>query len=356
MERDPTTLEEIWKPLPEFLNLSKYEVSSEGRIRTSNRILMSKPRNNGYIYTTLTNDNGEIIVLSNHQLVAHAFLSLDPDRKYIDHINGDKTDNRLINLRRVTSRENALNPNTKDSHGRKGRPVVQLDKDGSIIKIWNSALEAANVLGTHGTTIGSCCKNRGIGGKNKSVTAAGFQWRYADEVVEHQEEEEWREVMVGDVSVTLSSLGRVKTRTAVTYGSKSMGSLVHCVYGEDETKRIGVHTLVCRAFHGESPKPNMRAHHIDGDTRNNRASNLEWKTLVEKAKHRKQRATSKGATLIEQYDLTGKHIRTHRSASIAANVTGVSRSNIYSCCTNKSKTAGGYIWKYVLQTDAKTRY
>lgn len=41
-----------------------------------------------------------------------------------------------------------------------------------------------------------------------------------------------------------------------------------------------VHRLVCAAFHGPPP-PGMEVRHLDGDARNNRASNLAWGTVSE---------------------------------------------------------------------------
>jgi len=88
-----------------------YQVSNFGNIKSFKykqpRIL--KPKNNrGYKAVSLLKDAKLKNVLI-HQLVAIAFMNHTPNRYkiVIDHINDDKSDNRLENLQIITPRENA---------------------------------------------------------------------------------------------------------------------------------------------------------------------------------------------------------------------------------------------------------
>lgn len=49
------------------------------------------------------------------------------------------------------------------------------------------------------------------------------------------------------------------------------------------TGKIRVHQIVCTAFHGPAPEPNMVVDHIDTNRCNNRPENLRWVTRLENA-------------------------------------------------------------------------
>ena len=59
---------------------------------------------NGYWSITIKGKSYKL-----HRIVFYMFHGRDPGDKVIDHINGDKGDNRILNLRAVTHRQNASN-------------------------------------------------------------------------------------------------------------------------------------------------------------------------------------------------------------------------------------------------------
>ena len=100
--------EEIWRPIEGYEGY--YEVSSFGRVRSLDRYVKGKgyrlhkgkvlsPGKNsrGYLAVVLS-CNGKHKTITVHRLIAQAFL-LNPDNlPEINHINEDKTNNRVENL------------------------------------------------------------------------------------------------------------------------------------------------------------------------------------------------------------------------------------------------------------------
>ena len=159
---------EIWKDIPGYEEL--YKISSFGRIISSysKRILspaISGHKGKGYYAITLVK-NGIKKRFHIHKLVALSFIPNPDNFPCIDHINTDRYDNRVENLKWCSFSQNNLNPIT---NSKRYKPVVQL-KDGLLIHVFNSINEATK----HGFCLGQiidCCKGRYKHHK-------GFQWMY----------------------------------------------------------------------------------------------------------------------------------------------------------------------------------
>lgn len=186
---------EIWKSIVGYEGL--YEVSSLGNFRKllsdgSIKNLKTTPNNWGY-YTIGLRKNGKVKQYRISRLIAEAFIPNPDNKPYVDHIDTDKSNNRVDNLRWVTPSENSNNPlsvshmleswnnldrrrhqreiNLGELHPR-ARSVCQLNESGTIINIFPTSIEAAKCLGCKHSNITKCCK-----GERKR--AGGYRWKYA---------------------------------------------------------------------------------------------------------------------------------------------------------------------------------
>jgi hypothetical protein len=125
--------------------------------------------------------------------------------------------------------------------------------------------------------------------------------------------EEWRRPLSAP-EFEVSSLGRVKRAgrlirgsvwsTGYIYVQTTVGATAPC-----GKRALGVHVLVCEAFHGPRPFPRAIPLHGDGGRNNNAASNLRWGTHKENASDRRRHGRDRlgadhhGARLIDEHEV-----------------------------------------------------
>lgn len=98
---------EEWKQIEEF---RRYDVSTFGRFRSrgTGKTFVPYRSENGYARINLTKD-GKLHNCLAHRVVAKTFL-LNPDNlPYVDHIDGDRMNCRVENLRWASYSQNAKN-------------------------------------------------------------------------------------------------------------------------------------------------------------------------------------------------------------------------------------------------------
>lgn len=148
---------ELWMPVPEYDGL--YEVSNLGRVRSLPR--MATPgkirrtvvnKDTGYVMVALSK-NSRVKNYAVHRLVYAAFHNLplrgDVKLSVIDHIDGDRTNNRLENLDCCTQSENMTRAYKRGS----GHQVIDLRTK----RIYHTAREAAKDLGVKDWSISAVC-------------------------------------------------------------------------------------------------------------------------------------------------------------------------------------------------------
>lgn len=185
-----------------------YQISSEGIVKSLERFVkqgnfirhekekIKKIHKNPYGYPCVTlckdkkSKNFQI-----HRLLAIAFIPNPDNKPYVDHINTDRCDYRLENLRWVTPKENANNEitlqhcrenlyipevqrrsiltkkNRKDNFLGKPRTVFQFTFDGVFVSEYDTIADAARAVDGDAVSIKRVCDK-------KQTSASGFIWSY----------------------------------------------------------------------------------------------------------------------------------------------------------------------------------
>ena len=182
-------------------------------------------------------------------------------------------------------------------------------------------------------------------------------------------EEIWKDIEGYEGTYQVSNLGRVRSLDRYTEQPCVKGGTherlrkgcilkqrqsrrgyktIHLYNQADHKKHLYyVHRLVAFAFvpgYSEDKEVN----HKDEVITNNHADNLEWITQIENLRYgtRGQRVNKNRLKSVQQYDTEGNLIATFKSMSDAERETGIFRRSIRLCCQGKTKTAGGYRWRY----------
>ena len=174
-------MNEIWKDIYGF---PYYQVSNLGRVRSfkwgKERILSPKKIKNDYLQVGLCK-NDKRYWKCIHRLVAEAFLDNPNNLPQVNHINENKTDNRVENLE-YCSMEYNQNYGTHQqrsaaarlNHPILSKSVLQYSLNGELLNEFSSTMEVQRQLGFRHSHIGECCRG-------EYNTAYGFIWKYKNE-------------------------------------------------------------------------------------------------------------------------------------------------------------------------------
>lgn len=169
----------------------------------------------------------------------------------------------------------------------------------------------------------------------------------------------WKPVRGYESLYSVSSSGRIRSfdrvvRTGTRAGYRKIPGRILNASNNQGYRRVslyngsggvawmGVHVLVCEAFHGSRPQ-GLQVSHLNGTRNDNRACNLKWSTPKENNSHKDAHGTSNKGERHSMAILTEKDVRAIRSrvstgennAAIAADY-GVSRHCVYRIKNKKS--------------------
>lgn len=291
-------MKEIWKWIPKFEG--KYQASTFGNIKS-----FKIDKINGKIMQGNTlKDGRKRVNLDGQKYLVHRLilLTFNPegqidDKNLVMHLDGNPSNNNLTNLKWGNYKENA-NDDIKNL-----RTKIAKDKNKKIIE------QEQNII---------------------------------------LENEEWKDIIGYEGLYQVSNYGRIKSfynASKPKIMSLCLGRTQDyysiCLTKNKQKKQHSVNRLVAEAF---VPNPNNypEVNHIDENTKNNKASNLEWVNHSQNVKH----SAHKQSYPVGRYTLEGELIATYPSLAEAQRQTGIPRPSIASSI-KRDGTCHGSKWRYL---------
>jgi len=191
-------MKEMWKDIAGFEGL--YRVSSHGRIKSMSRerstgngvatykgrIIAGYTRKDGYVTVNLYK-KGVPHIRYLHRIVAKTFIENTSNRRTVNHIDGNPSNNTADNLEWASYSENHKHAyvalgrknnrsmlNKTGKNNKRSTKVIQL-KDGKPINIYYGMREAERITGIRNSAISAVCNG-------KQSLAGGYKWVKADQL------------------------------------------------------------------------------------------------------------------------------------------------------------------------------
>ena len=327
---------EEWKVIENYEN---YSVSTFGNIYSKKSKKNIKGSNKSrYISVTFFNVTElKKVSIAIHKLVAQAFIPNPDNRPYVDHINGDKHNNLVTNLRWVTNSENLLNPITNEQRSKtnnqgtkiqyidklntitiynsldeaeKGlkisryqitkilnnqfttendnpfRMIYIYDKNNNFLEKYKTQREIATKYNIGDRTILQICKKNYTISKHTNKIIQDFVENYIleyvndlpniREIANEYEDEIWK-IIINEPTHKISNYGRILNIER----NKYLDGCIQDGYNRCIINKTAytLHRLVAQHFLDSSTNIDDIVIHIDKNNLNNKATNLKWTTL-----------------------------------------------------------------------------
>lgn len=161
---------------------TRYALSKDGRVYSfmRNKVLPERKVLCSVRYKTINlhHESGKNISFPAHRLLALMFLNdgTDKTNMQVDHIDGNRFNNKLDNLEWVTPSENVLRSFKMGLRDNSAVSVVRYNPKTKEKKVYCSLGEAERDIGLHYSTIAGRCKYGG-----KRIYPDGYQYMFGNE-------------------------------------------------------------------------------------------------------------------------------------------------------------------------------
>ena len=157
---NPKILEqEDWKSLSIDENVKVNKKGQIINIQTGN--ILNGSKRNGYIRINIKGKYYSV-----HKIIWETFNGIIPENMVIDHIDDNKENNELINLRLVSQSDNMVNAQLLGHNGQV--KISQYDLNGTFITTYNSIKQAAEAINGNEVAIKDAA--------NRMGSSSGFLW------------------------------------------------------------------------------------------------------------------------------------------------------------------------------------
>ena len=323
---------------------SNYKISTDGSIYSYFFERCLKPVLQDYYRVNLRDDDGNKHIKSIGVLVATAFKKNPNNYDKVDHIDGNKLNNNVSNLRWFTT---SLNGKHYHDNFKPKRAILQCDVNGNIIKKWACLKDILSKNPTYNIKtmyqrISEC------------RSTYGFIWKYEKNIPKKQIVLENNEILksIGifedrDLSeYQISNYGKIKNNKGQFLSSRIRNGYVSVDLTDKKTgKKNGyqLNRLVAHVFVSNIHEKTDQANHLDKNPLNNYYKNLVWTTPSGNMIH----AIGIPVEMIDP--ITKQTIRSFDSITQANDflkIKSFHTGGISNVCKGRRKTAYGYLWKF----------
>ena len=312
-----------------------YEISEEG-IRNAKTLRILKPGGRYPAVSVSQPNNSKIKRLILHRAIAMAFIPNVDNLPFVNHIDGNKNNHKIINLEWVSSSENQKHAfkTGLNTVSKKGIKIEEVDKFGNIINIFDSKKDVYTMLGLTNQTFERRLKS------NTPINGRYFR----KHIYKDLKDEIWLYLNTSDQELNkrfkISNYGRVKNLSNHILNShaNSLGYTSMNLYYNSKGINKMIHRLVAFAFY-KSDKYENQVDHIDKNPKNNHLSNLQ---IIDRKSHMLK---DLGKSIRGINMKTGKIIE-FKAVKLAAEYLNVTSSNIGKAA-KLGKNSNGYKWIYI---------
>jgi len=293
-----------------------------------------------------------------HYLVYISFNDDYINTKVIYHIDGNKLNNNLSNLRLVTQSDNVKNTYKNNSNMYQQKIIQAFNKNNELIKEFNNIKDAYLFINhTNGTSITNCL--RGV-----YKTAGKYIWKYKDNNITEYNNNKYIDNINSYVSLDkineydfsnyyINKEGiiintKYKNRKIKNFIDANGYYRVYLYYENNKKNQYPLHRLIAKFYlkngHTYFDDHNYVVNHIDKNRLNNNISNLEWITQKENTIH------GCGRKIAKINKDTNEIIKTYNSIREAYEELNKPWNSLISKVCNGEKgrnTIYGFKWKYI---------